>query len=278
MQVRFITLIAASLIAIGMAAVGTAQGAEPTSADVAFRAALDGTEQRYIRILPPNFDKEKPHDVLIGLHGHGSDRKQFAENSRDECRAARDVARKHNMIFLSPDYRAKTSWMGPAAEADMVQIIADVKQQYQVRHVIVSGGSMGGTSCLTFAGLHPELVDGVVSMNGTANHVEYNNFQDAISASFGGSKEKVPDEYRRRSAEFHVERLTMPIACTTGGLDRSVPPESVLRMCEALKKLRRPVLLVHRPQGGHSTNYADATEAYEFVVRKLAEKPAAKKP
>jgi hypothetical protein len=25
------------------------------------------------------------------------------------------------MIFVSPDYRAKTSWMGPKAEADMVQ-------------------------------------------------------------------------------------------------------------------------------------------------------------
>lgn len=27
--------------------------------------------------------------------------------------------------------------------------------------------------------------------------------------------------------------------------------------------------LVHRPDGGHSTNYADATEAFEFVITKL---------
>lgn len=250
----------------------SAVAAESVVEDIAFRAALDGREQRYMRILPPDFDKQQPHDVLIALHGHGSDRRQFAENKRDECRAARDTAKKHGLIFISPDYRATTSWMGPAAEADVVQIIEDLKKQFSVRHVIISGASMGGTSCLTFAALHPKLVDGVVSMNGTANHVEYQNFQDAIAASFGGTKQQVPEEYKKRSAELHVEKLTMPIACTTGGLDKSVPSDSVLRMMEALKKQGRSVLLLHRPTGGHSTNYADGTEAYEFVIGKLREK------
>lgn len=258
--------IAASLLLFGEL---ESRGSEPKSADIVFRAKLDGSEQRYIRILPADFDDDAPHDLLIALHGHGSDRRQFAENKRDECRAARDVAATHAMIYISPDYRATTSWMGPAAEADMVQIIKELKEQFNVRRVIVAGGSMGGSSCLTFAALHPELVDGVVSMNGTANHVEYANFQDAIAKSFGGSKAEKPDEYRRRSAELQLERLTMPIACTTGGLDRSVPPDSVLRMIEGLKKLGRPVLSIHRPQGGHSTNYADAVAAFEFVVGKL---------
>lgn len=160
--------------------------------------------------------------------------------------------------------------MGPAAEADLVQIIAEVKRQFMVRRVIVSGGSMGGTASLTFAALHPELIDGVVSLNGTANLLEYENFQDAIRASFGGTKREIPDEYKRRSAEYWPERLTMPIACTTGGQDRAVPPESVVRLCGVLKQLGRDVLLVHRDQGGHSTNYADATQAYEFVLEKLA--------
>ena len=261
-----ITLIACAAVSAG--------AAEPMPEDIAFRATLDGREERYMRILPAGFEKQKPHDVLIALHGHGSDRRQFAENNRDECRAARDVAKKHGMIFISPDYRAKTSWMGPAAEADVVQIIQDLKSLYSVRHVVISGASMGGTSCLTFAVLRPELVDGVVSMNGTANHVEYHNFQDAIAASFGGTKQQVPEEYKKRSAELHADKLTMPIACTTGGLDKSVPSESVVRMMDALKKQGRPVLLLHRPNGGHSTNYADGVDAYEFVLGKLRAKPA----
>jgi dipeptidyl aminopeptidase/acylaminoacyl peptidase len=250
----------------------TALGDEPKVEDITFRAKVDGSEQRYVRILPADFDPQQKHDVLVALHGHGSDRWQFVRQPRAECRAARDIATKHRMIFISPDYRAATSWMGPRAEADLVQVITELKQQFRVRHVVISGGSMGGTGSLTFAALHPELTGGVVSMNGTANLVEYENFLDAISVSFGGTKKEVPEEYKRRSAELWPERLTMPIACTTGGLDKAVPPDSVLRLMGALKKLDRDVLLIHREQGGHSTNYDDATQAYEFVLQKLAEK------
>ena len=249
----FVTLLAANALA-----------AEPV--DVVFKSKLDGTDQRYVVILPNDFDAEKQHSVLIALHGHGSDRWQFVKDGRGECKAARDAAAKHKLIYVSPDYRAKTSWMGPAAEADVVQIIEELKTKYRVNKVIVSGGSMGGTAALTFAALRPELVDGVVSMNGTANLVDYDQFQDAIVTSFGGTKAEKPDEYKKRSAELHLDRLTMPIACTTGGKDRAVPPDSVLRLVEVLKSKERSVKLIHRPDGGHSTNYADAMEAFEFVI------------
>jgi dipeptidyl aminopeptidase/acylaminoacyl peptidase len=261
-------LLPATLITLALTTFATA--ADPPATDVTFTAEVDGHEEHYLEVLPAGFDPKQPHDLLLALHGHGSDRRQFVEDPRTECKAARDAAARHRAIFISPDYRAKTSWMGPKAEADMVQIIRDLKRKYSIRRVIVSGGSMGGTSSLTFAALHPELVDGVVAMNGTANHVEYANFQDAISASFGGDKQTVPDEYKRRSAEYAAEKLTMPIACTTGGRDTAVPPASVLRLMAALEKLGRPVRLIHRPEGGHSTNYADAAEAYEFVFTQLA--------
>lgn len=241
--------------------------AEPV--DVLFKSKLDGTDQRYVVILPDDFNSEKPHSVLIALHGHGSDRWQFVKDGRGECKAARDVAGKHKLIYVSPDYRARTSWMGPQAEADVVQILEELKARYRVHKVIISGGSMGGTAALTFAALHPELVQGVVSLNGTANLVEYDQFQEAIAASFGGSKEEKPDEYKKRSAELHLDRLTMPLAATTGGKDRAVPPDSVLRMAAALQTQGRQVKLIHRPDGGHSTNYADTTEAFEFVIAEL---------
>jgi predicted esterase len=61
----------------------------------------------------------------------------------------------------------------------------------------------------------------------------------------------------------------MPIAVTTGGKDRLVPPESVLRLVTALQKEKRQVHLIHRADGGHSTNFADAMEAFEFVFVRL---------
>jgi len=109
---------------------GLAPAAEPAGQDIVFKAACDGTEQRYVLVLPKDFQPAQTHDVLVALHGHGSDRWQFVRDPRDECRAARDVAAKHGLLFVSPDYRARTSWMGPKAEADVVQIIGELKRQY----------------------------------------------------------------------------------------------------------------------------------------------------
>lgn len=242
--------------------------AEPVIEERSFVASFDSTEQKYVTLSPVELELSTPFDVLIALHGHGSDRWQFVNENRDECRAARDVAIQHGMLFVSPDYRAKTSWMGPAAEADLVQLIETLKKKHPVRHVYLCGGSMGGTGALTFSALHPELIQGTASMNGTANLLEYENFQDAITESFGGQKTTIPDEYKKRSAEYWPERLTMPIGITTGGKDTLVPPQSVLRLAGVLKQLDRPVLLVHREEGGHETNYSDAVQILEFCLAK----------
>ena len=106
-----------------IAAAAPCRGALTPPRDVAFKAEIDGTEQFYMEMLPAGFDQNKKYDLIIGLHGHGSDRKQFATDKRPECAAFREFAAKHGMIAVTPDYRAKTSWMGPKAEADLVQII-----------------------------------------------------------------------------------------------------------------------------------------------------------
>lgn len=235
--------------------------------DIAFTAKADGSEQRYVELLPPGFKAAEAHDVLLAFHGHGSDRWQFIRDARGECKGARDVAARFGMIFVSPDYRAKTSWMGPLAEADTVQLIAELRQRHRVGRVFLVGGSMGGTAVLTFAALHPDLIAGVCSLNGTANLVEYDKFQDAIAASFGGTKVQVLDEYKKRSAELWPEKFTMPVAFTTGGRDTVVPPQSVLRLAEKLKQAKRKVLLLHREDGGHATTFEDTVAAAEFVLR-----------
>lgn len=237
--------------------------------DVKFKADCDGTEQNYILILPPRFQNGKKCDVLIALHGHGSDRKQPTLDTFPEFRTARKVASENSMIYVSPDYRATTSWMGPSAEADVVQIIGDLKKKYKIGRVFICGASMGGASCLTFTALHPELIDGVASMNGTANHVEYDNFQSFIKNSFGGSKTDIPDEYKKRSAELWPEKFKMPVGIAAGGKDTIVPAKSVLRLAEKLKTANRSnVLLIYREDGGHSTSEDDARAILEFIIKK----------
>jgi pimeloyl-ACP methyl ester carboxylesterase len=234
--------------------------------DVEFKAKIDGTPQKYVVILPEGFDAAEEHHVLICLHGHGSDRWQYVRDKRDECRGARDVAQKHKLIFVSPDYRAATSWMGPKAEADLVQIIEELRQKHKVGKVFLNGASMGGTSVLVFTALHPDLVAGVASVNGTANMLEYENFAKFIGESYGGDKTAKREEYEKRSPEKFPEKFTMPVAITAGGKDNVVPPASVLRLAEALKKRNAKVLLILRENGGHATNYDDTVQAIEFVI------------
>ncbi|TWU12892.1 2-hydroxy-6-oxononadienedioate/2-hydroxy-6-oxononatrienedioate hydrolase [Symmachiella macrocystis] len=262
-------VLAGLLLGVGLHEKLDAADAFSEPIDVSFTAECDGTIQKYVVLLPHGFSTDQSYSLMVALHGHGSDRWQFATAAVNECRAARDVALKHEMIFVAPDYRAKTSWMGPQAEADMIQILEALKSKYKIDKTILVGASMGGSSSLSFAAMHPELIDGVAAMNGTANHLEYENFQDAIQASFGGSKQEIPAEYKRRSAEYWPERLTMPVAITTGGLDKSVPPDSCTRLAKVLKKLNAHVLHIHRPQGGHSTTSADAVKALDFVCERV---------
>jgi len=245
---------------------GAAATGDLSFEDIAFTAQCDGTEQHYVVGLPQGFDPDVPHDVLIALHGHGSDRWQFVKADRGECKAPRDIALERGMIFVSPDYRAPTSWMGPKAEADMVQIIKEIRERYPIKRVFLCGGSMGATATLTFAALHPDLIAGAAAMNGTANHLEYENYQDAIQESFGGTKTEIPEEYKKRSAEYWPERFIMPLAMSLSGQDTSVPPQSALRLADVLRKMGRDVFVIYREELGHFTTYEDTRAIIEHVI------------
>jgi predicted esterase len=241
--------------------------------DVAFTSALDGSVQHFVQLVPKKSVANVPSAAMICLHGHGSDRWQYVKADRGECRGARDVAALHGMLFISPDYRAPTSWMGPAAEADLLQLITELREKRGVQRIFLVGASMGGTSALIFTALHAEVIDGVCSENGMGNMEIYDKFPEAIAQSYGGTRVEKPAEYRKRSAELFPQAFTMPLAITVGGRDDTVPPESVMRLGAVLRKAKRPVLVINREETGHVTSYADTVEALEFVLREAMKVP-----
>jgi dipeptidyl aminopeptidase/acylaminoacyl peptidase len=253
-----------------LAAEAATEWGEP--ADVTFRSGADGTEQKYVELLPKGFDETQEHHLVIALHGLFADRWQYIRDGRGECAGSRQVALRHGMIYVSPDYRATGSWMNAAAEADVVQIVAEQRKKHRIGRVILTGASMGGTSVLIFTALHPDLVDGVCSENGTANMMEYKNFLDTVEKAYGGPQAEKPEECRKRSPELTPEKFTKPIAFTAGGQDTSVPPQSVLRLAEAVKKTNPKVLVLYRENVGHETDLKDTVEAMEFVVGAAIEK------
>ena len=129
---------------------------------------------------------------------------------------------------------------------------------------------MGGTAVLIFTALHPDLVHGVVSLNGTANMLDYRGFPEAIAATYGGNKADRAREYRKRSPELFPNQFKgIPVAFTAGGKDNIVPPASVMRLSKALAQLNHDkVLMIYRDAGGHSTSYEDAKAALEFVINR----------
>lgn len=233
--------------------------------DLQFKARIDGTVQRYLEMLPAGFDKSQPHSVLIALHGGGADRWQYATAARDECRAARDIAVRYGMVYLCPDLRGAGADMGPKPEADLMQIIRTIRKKYKIDKVFLVGASLGACNSLSFAALHPEMVNGVSAQNAHANYFE--DHDDTVRQSLGGLPKDIPLEYKKRSAEYWPERFTMPVAITVGGQDGVVPPQSARRFIGVLKAIGAKTLLIDRPETGHSTDYDDTIAALDFVVK-----------
>lgn len=230
----------------------------------------DGHKIPYFEYVPTTYSLNDYSTLIISLHGHGSNCGQIFNGAHNEYIATNDFAKLHNSVVVSPEYGSDTSWMGPKAEKDLLVVLAEQKSKRRYDQIIISGASMGGSSALTFAALHPELIDGVVAMNGIANHFEYENFQDAISDSFGGSKSKVWSEYKKRSPEYFPENFKgIPIAITLGSLDTIVPPDSARRLAHTIKKIGGDVLLIERVDVGHTTPYEEAYRAFEYVFNTL---------
>jgi len=234
--------------------------------EVSFTAKYDNTEQLYSMLLPENFNPDQRYNLLLVFHGMGGDRWQLY-NLRTEgpCQAVLEIAQENQLIVVAPDYRID-QWMGPAGEADTLQILVDLQRQYRINKVFLTGGSMGGSSVLTLIVRHPYLFDGAFSMNGTANHLEYENYQDYIQKGFGGAKAEIPLEYKNRSAEYWPERIIMPLSLTGGGQDTAVPPQSIARLAHVLEKMKRKVLYIFREEVGHGTLYDDARTGLEFAL------------
>lgn len=225
-----------------------------------YTSKVDGKRDRYLIEYP----SAPPYGPLVlYLHGGLSHAEQaFCEDYEWCFRRLRDEVMRRRGVYVSPEYRGD-SWMNEAAEQDTVALIKEIKAQFGIEDVIITGGSMGGTAALILAVHHPELIQGVVALcpatdmralhNNLRSREElvYKHLAKSICEVYGGTPEENPREYDYRSSILHAENLTMPVVTRHGEADRVIDVSHARSMVEKLRAQGTPVLYDEMPGGDH---------------------------
>jgi pimeloyl-ACP methyl ester carboxylesterase len=189
---------------------------------------------------------ENPHTFAVMLHGHGSggDRLLKRSHLRDSWVPA---MRSAGLGLLCPNLRGN-AWMSPAAAEDLWRLIAWLRQQYRAQRIILIGGSMGGTSALIYAVLHPQDIHGVVSLCPAVDLPEYwrwavrnasnrpvlAQIAEAIHKNYGATPDEAPDLFARHCVLSRYKHLTMPLALAHGTADEIIPIQPMRQLVSHL--------------------------------------------
>ena len=165
----------------------------------------------------------------VVIHGHGS--------TGDQLYTREDIRRLWLTKHLASEVGVLTlnlrgnSWMGPAAAADTRAVLAYMRAEWGLTQTVFHSGSMGGTSNLIYAALHPEDVQALVLCGAAVDIGSYHDWKltqplpihaeiaAAIRANYGGAPSERPELYAKHSALANRGRLTMPIHFSHGELD-----------------------------------------------------------
>lgn len=187
----------------------------------------------------------RTRDCVVVIHGHGSHGDQLF--TRPDIRATRlPYCLRLGVSILSPNLR-DNAWMGPAAAADLRTLLGWARAEFGAERFHFNSGSMGGTSNLVYAALHPEDVASAVALCPATDLRSYHawlrddparpvlrEIREAITASYGGPPDARPEVYAAHSAIEHADRLTMPLFIEHGDADPTIPVEQSRRLIEAM--------------------------------------------
>ncbi len=231
---------------------------------------FDSTRQTYLVVESRRAADPAPPLLVVYLHGGTSHQDQgmtagIYGNFFDRFW---DWMRQRAVVYVCPEYRGG-SWMGPAAEADLAEILRLLRERCRPSRVIVTGGSMGGTSALIFAARCPDLVDGVFALCPATDMTEiFPKFSDAFLSSYGGAPQDIPGVYRERSSRYHADALAkLPVVIVHGSADALLPVHHSRELVRQLRRRNAPVRYIEIEGGDHDAlSPADIPSAMDFLL------------
>jgi pimeloyl-ACP methyl ester carboxylesterase len=226
---------------------------------IAYRSRVDG-HRDWALVRPP----AEGAAWLVCLHGHGSHGDQlYTRADIREQWLPRFLA--HGLGVLTPNLR-DNAWMGPAAVADLDDLLDLLRQEFGAETFLFASGSMGGTGNLIYAALRPANVAGVIARGAASDLASYHawcmarrddqpilgQIADAIASSYGGTPEEAPEVYAQHSALQQCASLTMPLFLSHGAADATIP---VGQMRSLVGRLPEHPSLVYTeiPDGNHDS-------------------------
>ena len=245
-----------------------------------FLSPADGTRQTYLAVKLGNPASTCDPLLVVYLHGGLNHQEQGMTAGIYDNYFGRkaEYLKQRSAIYLCPEYRGN-SWMGPAAEADLVAILQAAKSRWHPTRTILTGGSMGGTSALIFATRHPEMLDGVWAWCPATDTAELYNFvtinivglkslADEMAQNYGGTPEQVPSVYRERSSRYHAEALAkLPVVLVHGVADDVISIQHSRFLAQELKRCGARLHYVEIPGGDHGAPCAvDVTACFNFLL------------
>jgi pimeloyl-ACP methyl ester carboxylesterase len=205
---------------------------------------------------------DKRRNTVVYLHGSFAEADQiFARKDIRDFWLSRIMAGGHPL--LSVNMRG-TSYMSPAATADMTDLLRYAHDELGCRNFVLLGGSGGASSAMAYAVLKSEMIHGVIAM-GMCDILASMDFarkstnpilqkvSQCVFAAYGGNLEEQADLYEARSVLRHADRLTnLPIVLTMGENDALIPVAET-RKIAALLRERKNFLYHEVPGGNHDS-------------------------
>ena len=221
-----------------------------------FKSSFDGSAQTFLEKDFGGGDSNGTRLVFVYLHGALSHQEQgmTAGIYNGTFEKWGEELAKRDAVYVCPEYRGN-SWMGPAAEADVLDILNLLTKRFPGRRLILAGGSMGGTSALIFASRNPKAVDGVIALcPATDPALMFGVFPEHFVESYGGSPEKVSQVFSDRTSRNRVDSLApLPLAIVHGSADAIIGVDHSRILVSQLKQRGARCHYTEIPEGDHDS-------------------------